>query len=713
MSTDLFSQALSQRLDLQPRRVQAVLKLMDDGCTIPFIARYRKDQTQSMTDEQLRHFEREYKDLKSLEDRREAIRSAMEKREQLTPDLTKHLNSIRDKAELEDFYRPYKSQRQTKASKAKKLGLEPLARKILLGGERLDPKKLAQDAVDALPGVESVDKALAGAADILVDDFANNPEMRKRLRQHRQRGRMTVKASRGKKQEAKDSVYRDLVDLNTNLHRLRGHRIMAINRGEREGLLSISVEGEKERELKDLNRVVCVHNRGRCQDFVKDCVETAWKDRLGPACERDVRRELTEQAHLEAIENFRINLRQQLMAPPLKSQTLLAVDPGFRNGCKCAIVDGQGQVKATFTVYPHSGSRNQQGAQVKILSECKDKQVELIAIGNGTASRETMSWLKRVFKGQSQRPRLAIVSEAGASIYSASAIASEEFPDLDVTVRGAISIARRVLDPLAELVKIEPGHLGIGQYQHDLDAKRLNEALTGVVEQVVNEVGVHLNRASYALLKYVAGLNERLAKAIVKRRNRQRFNERADLLSLKGLGPKIFQQAAGFLRIPDSPEILDRTAVHPESYALARRVAAQLKTPLPELIENERALNQVEVDVFLKEGVGQRTVEDVIAELKKPSLDPRGQAQAFEYSEGIDSIDDLKEGQLVSGTITNLTDFGAFVDLGIHKDGLIHISRFGERIRHPSDKVRIGQNVKVQVESIDKDRGRIGLIFKG
>ncbi len=704
----------ARRANLPPRSVEAAIALLDEGCTIPFVARYRKDVTGGLSDEDLRRLGGCLEEVRALEERRATIRSAMEKAGKLTEDLEKTLEKIETRQELEDFYEPFKERRRTKAAIAKERGLEGLARRIKDPGERSPVEILAASYVDPEKGVHSTEEALAGAVDILVEEISVDPEVRRTIRERRQRGLITAKAARGKKEDAEKSVYRELVGFRAPVTKMKAHRVLAINRGEREGLLSVSIEGDAEWEERQIARRYLPRPGRPADGLLGEAIARALQDRVGPACENDVRRELTEKAEERAIETFRENLRQLLLAPPLKRKVILGVDPGYSSGCKCAAVDAHGNYVASATIHPHTT-----GIPRKALEEfhslLERQGVEVVAIGNGTASRETSRFVKEALKAlPSKRPvSQSIVSEAGASIYSASPLAAKEHPDLDVTIRGALSIARRVQDPLAELVKIDPWHLGVGQYQHDVEERKLRKALDGVVEQAVNEVGVDLNRASVPLLERISGISPRQARSIVERRETcGPFQGRSDLLKVSGIGAKVFEQAAGFLRVPESKEPLDRSAVHPESYDLARRIAESLGRSIEELQGEKALLSGLDPARFAQGIQGVETVADILRELAQPGRDPRGEARSFAYTEGVEKFTDLKPGMLLTGTVTNLTDFGAFVDLGVHRDGLIHISRFGRRVEHPSDAVRLGQQVRVRVESVDLERERIGLVLE-
>jgi uncharacterized protein len=696
--------------NLPLRSVEAAVALIDDGCTIPFIARYRKDATGGLGDGDLRRLEERIEEARAFVERRASIRAILEKAGKLTPDLDARLAAAATRQELEDLYEPFKERRRTKASAALERGLGPLADRLADPGERGRPEDLAAPFVSAEKGVGSVEEALAGAADIIVDRIATDPEVRKLVRESRAGGTLVVRASRGKSEEAARSVYRELVGLRASVRSLRPHRVLAVNRGEREGPLSVSVEGDREREERGILRKFLPRPGRPADACIREAAARALDDRVGPAGENDVRRTLTEDAEARSIDTFRENLRQLLLSPPLKRTVILGVDPGFSHGLKCAAIDACGAFLAATTIHPNRG--HPEGAAREVRALVEKLRADLVAIGNGTGSREAARFVRDALRDLpgGRRVQQAIVSEAGASIYSASEEAAEEHPDLDVEARGALSIARRVQDPLAELVKIDPWHLGVGQYQHDLDEGKLRKALDGVVEAAVNEVGVDLNRASPALLRRVSGIGPRIARAIVERRKTAGpFRSRADLREVAGIGAKAFEQAAGFLRVPESSEPLDRTAVHPESYGVARRIAAAAGRSVEEIAGHPEVLQTVDPARFAEGPAGVEAVRDILRELAQPGRDPRGEAASMEYTEGVESIEALRPGMTVSGTVTNLADFGAFVDIGVHRDGLIHVSRLGRRVGHPSEVLRLGQRVRAKVEAVDLDRQRISL----
>ena len=620
-----FANTLAERTGLPGRGVSAALALLDEGCTIPFIARYRKDRTGGLSDEDLRRLDDELGDLRALEDRRATVRKTLTEAGLMTPERARTLDAITDRRALEDFYRPFKPSRKTKASKAREAGLEPLADQLVDPAEARAPSELAAPFVNARLGIKSRDDALTGAADILVERLTVDPELRASLRERRRRGRLEIKAGRGKKAEVASSPYRDLPGRSIPVASVRDHQVLAIDRGEREGLLSVKISDHPS-ELRRLEAALVPRERRRSNPFLREVCARALKERAGPAVEGDIRRELTERARAGAVAGFRVNLRQLLMRPPLARKIILGVDPGFRAGCKCAVIGRDGEYLQAATIHPHSGQGGRTSAERELEGLIRERAVEVIAVGNGTASRETMAFLRPLLKrlsGELGRSIPAvIVNEAGASVYSASKEAAAEHPELDVMVRGALSIARRLMDPLAELVKIDPKSLGVGQYQHDLDEKRLDQALGGVVEQVVNEVGVDLNRASGALLTRVSGIGPKLARTIVKHREKRgAFRNREALTEVSGLGPKTYEQCAGFLRIPDGSEPLDRTAVHPESYPVARRIAKALGVAVEDLAGHESRLATLRPEDFAEDAVGPAAVADILDELGEHRLE--------------------------------------------------------------------------------------------
>ncbi|HZU96131.1 MAG TPA: Tex family protein, partial [Planctomycetota bacterium] len=676
------------------------------GATVPFIARYRKDQTGKLDEVALRNIQEESGKAKALEERKAQILASLEERGLLVSELRTSIEQAPTRAALEDLYAPYKTARKTRASQAIERGLLPLADRLLDPREAGAPEVLAGPFVSAEKGVGSVAEALEGASDIIREKIATDAVAREKVRDaFWERGKVVVAAARGKKPEVEKSKFRELVGLEREARRLPGHRVLAVNRGEREGLLSVSVacaEGDLGRWLEGR---FGLRTRRAASALVSEALGSAYKERLAPSAESHVRARITELAEDGAIEAFTRNLRALLLAPPLKGKRVLGFDPGFANGCKLACVDATGKMLAWATIFPHPPRAKEAEAKGGLEKLVRANAVELVAIGNGTGARESVRFVRQVL---GKTVEVAVVSEAGASVYSASEVARDELPDLDVTIRGAVSIARRVQDPLAELVKVEPRSLGVGQYQHDVDQKRLETALDAVVEDAVALVGVDANTASAPLLRRVPGVGPVLAKAIVaERESGGPFATREDLRRVRGLGPKTFEQVAGFLRVRGR-EPLDATAVHPESYELARRI-------LRELGLEPGAKPDLGVDParFIGPGAGIETVRDILGELARPGRDPRGEAKSFEYQEGVENLDDLQVGMQLPGTVTNVTDFGAFVDIGVHRDGLVHVSQLAERrVEHPADVVSVGDHVRVRVVEIDRERGRIALSMR-
>lgn len=708
---------LAQELGQSVRFVENVVRLLDEGNTIPFIARYRKEQHGGMDDTTLRTLEERLTYLRNLDKRRQEVKGAIENQGKLTEALASAIDAAATLTEVEDLYRPYKQKRRTRATVAREKGLEPLAA-LLFAQERTcpDPVQAAQAYLDPEKGVETVADALQGANDIIAEQISDDAAIRKTLRELIvKKGRLVSRAA-----VEEDSVYRLYYAFEQPVSRLQGHQILAINRGEREGKLSVTVLTERALALPALCRAV-VRPGSAAMEFIRTAAEDAYDRLLYPSLEREVRALLTEQAGEGAIRNFALNLRPLLMQPPVKGRVTMGLDPGYRNGCKVAVVDGTGKVLDTAVVYPTYGARQMQQA-IETLSQLIRKHgVEHIAIGNGTASRETEQMAVELIRAVGGDVSYMIVSESGASVYSASELAAEEFPDYDVNLRSAVSIARRLQDPLAELVKIDPKAIGVGQYQHDCPQKQLDEALDGVVEDCVNSVGVDLNTASAPLLRRVAGVTAATAKNIVAWREEEgAFTSRAQLKKVKGLGPKAYEQCAGFLRLPEAKNRLDATAVHPESYTAAKALleacgytTAQIGTDkladLPAAVKakGEKAL----CDTL---GIGAPTLHDIVSELCKPGRDVRDSLPKPLLRSDVMSLEDLKPGMELTGTVRNVIDFGAFVDLGVHQDGLVHISQISDRfIKHPREVLKVGDIVKVKVLSVDLAKKRIALTMKG
>ena len=705
---------LAQELGQKEAYIQNVVQLIDEGNTIPFIARYRKEMHGSMDDTTLRTLETRLNYLRNLQQRKEEVIKSIETQGKLTQELKDSIMAAITQAEVEDLYRPYKQKRRTRATMAKEKGLEPLALDLYMQDGR-DPAQLAVSYVDAEKGVETVEDALAGASDIIAEMISDDPDIRKALRQKMERSAvLTVQAT----DEEQDSVYRLYYSFSCVVSRIQNHQILAINRGEKEGFLKVSaaLPGQEGQALvcrKALKPTKFV------SQFVKTAAEDAYDRLIAPSVERELRNTLTERANESAIHNFALNLKPLLMQRPVKGFVTMGLDPGYRNGCKVAVVDGTGLVLDTNVVYPTFSQRKKEEA-IEILSRMIRKHgVKHIAIGNGTASRETEAMTVEMLK---KLPGVSyiIVNEAGASVYSASKLAAEEFPDYDVNLRSAVSIARRLQDPLAELVKIDPKAIGVGQYQHDCPQKQLDEALGGVVEDCVNAVGVDVNTASASLLQQVSGLNATVARNVVAyRQENGAFTSRSQLKKVPKLGPKAYQQCAGFLRVPESKEILDNTGVHPESYEAARKLLSLCGYTPEDIVQGKLELLPAKFTLYGPEKaaeacqVGVPTLEDVVKELIKPGRDPREDLPAPILRTDVLEMKDLKPGMVLSGTVRNVIDFGVFVDVGVHQDGLVHISQVCSRkIRHPSEVVKVGDVIKVAVLEVDEKRKRISLTMK-
>ena len=712
-------QTLARELDKEPRYVENVVRLLDEGSTIPFIARYRKELHGAMDDTSLRTLEERLQYLRGLEERREAVKKSIEEQGKLTEELSAAIDRAQTLAEVEDLYRPYKQKRRTRASAAKEKGLEPLAA-LLFAQERNCPwpEEAARGFIDPEKGVESIADALQGANDIIAEWISDDAAVRKSLRELLER-RGTLRSLAATEE---DSVYRLYYDFEQSLSRLQGHQILAINRGEKEEKLKATVLLDRELALPLLRRAV-VKPGSAAMEFVKTAAEDAYDRLIYPSLEREMRAALTEKASEGAIGQFALNLKPLLMQPPVKGKVTMGLDPGYRMGCKVAVVDGTGRVLDTAVVYPTYGERQKKEAIAALAKLIKKHGVENIAIGNGTASRETEQMaveLIRQVNESGARASYMIVSEAGASVYSASELAAEEFPQYDVNLRSAVSIARRLQDPLAELVKIDPKAIGVGQYQHDCPQKRLDEALNGVVEDCVNAVGVDVNTASPSLLQRVAGLNGTTAKNVAAYREEHgAFTSRAQIKKVPKLGPKAFQQCAGFLRVPESGNVLDNTAVHPESYDAAKALLELTGHTLADVKAGAISDLPVRVKAYGEEkaaeavGVGVPTLRDIVSELMKPGRDVRDELPKPILRTDVLEMKDLKPGMVLSGTVRNVIDFGVFVDIGVHQDGLVHISQVSDRfIRHPSEAVSVGDVVKVVVLDVDEKKKRISLSMK-
>ena len=710
---------LSEELQQKAEYIENVIRLLDEGNTIPFIARYRKELHGSMDDTTLRNLETRLQYLRGLQERRESILGSIEEQGKLTEELAAAIRSAKTLAELEDLYRPYKQKRRTRATIAREKGLAPLAEILFKQGRDCPvPEEEALKYVDAEKGVETVEDALAGASDIIAETISDEAGIRASLRKLVERnGELRSVAA-----TEEDSVYRLYYDFTQKVSRLQGHQVLAINRGEKEKLLKVSLQLDHDLAMQTVYRAVVVPG-SRSMQFVKAAALDAYDRLIFPSVERETRSELTDKACEGAIGQFALNLRPLLMQPPVKGKVTMGLNPGYRMGCKVAVVDGTGRVLDTAVVYPTYGERQKEEAIAKLSTLVHKYGVEHIAIGNGTASRETEQMAVELIRREKEKGRTLsymIVSEAGASVYSASKLGAEEFPHFDVNLRSAVSIARRLQDPLAELVKIEPKAIGVGQYQHDMPEKELDHALDGVVEDCVNAVGVDVNTASPSLLRRVSGLTATTAKNIVVYREENgAFSTRAQLQKVPKLGPKAYQQAAGFLRVPESKNVLDNTAVHPESYTAAKKLLELLGYSDSDLKDRklgdlpgrlkaygaERAARELEI--------GLPTLQDVAAELQKPGRDIRDSLPQPILRTDVLSISDLKPGMILSGTVRNVIDFGAFIDIGVHQDGLVHISEISNKfIRHPSEVLSVGDVVKVRVLDVDEKKKRISLSLK-
>ena len=711
--------ALAQELNVNEKYVENVVQLLDEGNTIPFIARYRKELHGAMDDTTLRTLEERLQYLRNLEERRAAVKKSIVDQGKLTEELAAAIDSAKTLAEVEDLYRPYKQKRRTRATVAREKGLEPLA--ALLFAQERDcprPEDAAREFLAPEKSVDTVTDALQGASDIIAEQISDDADIRKALRGLLSRqGRLACCAA-----TEEDSVYRLYYDFEQALSRLQGHQILAINRGEKEGVLKVSVTLDRDQALPLLRRAV-VKPGSPAMEFIKSAAEDAYDRLIFPSLEREARSLLTEQANEGAIGQFALNLKPLLMQPPVKGKVTMGLDPGYRMGCKVAVVDGTGKVLDTAVVYPTYGERQEREAIAVLAGLITKHGVENIAIGNGTASRETEQMAVKLIRQVNEagaHVSYMIVSEAGASVYSASKLAAEEFPQFDVNLRSAVSIARRLQDPLAELVKIDPKAIGVGQYQHDMPPKQLDEALGGVVEDCVNAVGVDINTASPSLLQRVAGLNGTTAKNVVAYREENGpFTSRAQIKKVPKLGPKAFQQCAGFLRVPESKSVLDNTAVHPESYDAAKALLelmgytlADVKAEkLSDLPARLKAYGEAKAAAAV--GTGVPTLRDITAELLKPGRDVRDELPQPILRTDVMEMKDLKPGMVLTGTVRNVIDFGAFVDIGVHQDGLVHISQISSKfIKHPSEVLTVGDVVKVVVLDVDEKKNRISLSIK-
>ena len=705
---------LREEFGITQSQAENTVRLLDEGNTVPFIARYRKEMTGSLDDQIIRQLSERLTALRNLEDRRTQVRTAIAEQGRLTDALAAKLDAAQTQTEIEDIYRPFRPKRRTRASIAKEKGLQPLA--DMIWGQKLigTPEEAAKAFVDSGQGVDTVLDAINGAMDILAEQISDDADLRKLLREE------TIKCGAivSKKTKDEPSVYEMYYDYREPLKKAAGHRVLAMNRGEKEGFLSVKIEGEEEKLLQRMERRL-IRRSSDTADILRWVIADSYKRLIAPSLEREIRNDLTEKAEEAAIGVFRENLRQLLLQPPISGKVVLALDPAYRTGCKIAVIDATGKPLETTVVYPTPPQNKTAEAEKKLLGLIEKYGVDLISIGNGTASRESELFVAEMLKKTKRRVQYIIANEAGASVYSASKLGAEEFPDYDVSLRSAVSIGRRIQDPLAELVKIDPKSIGVGQYQHDMNQKRLGEALGGVVEDCVNSVGVDLNTASPALLSYVAGVNTAVAKNILKYREEHgKFTARKELLKVAKLGPKAYEQCAGFLRLPESEMPLDRTGVHPESYAAAEGLLALCGYGLADVAA--RKVSGLAKKIKSPEktaaelGIGVPTLEDIMRELEKPGRDPREDAPAPVLRSDVLSMEDLQEGMVLTGTVRNVIDFGVFVDIGVHQDGLVHISQICDRfIKHPLEAVKLGDVVQVKVLSVDLQKKRIALTMKG
>lgn len=703
--TDQVSKELAQPL----KYVNAVAELLAEGATIPFISRYRKEMTGSMDEVMIANIRDRIEQLRELDKRREAIIASVEKQGKLTPELMGAIVAATTLAELEDIYLPYKPKRKTRASVAKEKGLEPLAQK-LMDQEKFDLDAFAASFIDSEKGVADLEEALAGARDIIAEWVSENPDTRKNVRElFWNEGAVTSKLMKGK--ETDGQKFKDYFEWSEPISKTPSHRLLAMRRGEKEGILSLDISPAEEEAIGKMERQYIKHDNAAA-DQLKLAIKDSYKRLLKPSLETEVRMESKMKADEEAIKVFATNLKELLLAAPLGQKNVLALDPGFKSGVKVVCLDKQGKLLHNDVIYPHEPQRQSKQAAELIKALCEKFAIEAIAIGNGTASRETESFVKSI--GLSNKILIVMVNESGASVYSASEVARDEFPDKDVTVRGAVSIGRRLVDPLAELVKIDAKSIGVGQYQHDVEQTKLKQGLDDVVISCVNSVGVEVNTASKELLSYVSGLSPALAKNIVEYRNQNGpFKDRESLKKVARLGEKVFEQAAGFLRIREAKNPLDASAVHPESYPVVKQMAKDLNCSVSDLMTSVELRKQLDLKKYVTEKIGLPTLKDIVAELEKPGRDPRKIFEVFSFTEGVNTIADLKIGMKMPGIVTNVTAFGAFVDVGVHQDGLVHISHLSDKfIKDPKEAVTVAQKVNVTVVEVDVPRKRIGLSMK-
>jgi uncharacterized protein len=731
---NIFAQIIAERLNISAKNVDGTLALIDEGCTIPFIARYRKERTGGLDEVQISAISDQYERLKELQKRKETIVKTISEQGKMTPELEKRIADTWDATTLEDIYLPYRPKRRTRAQVAREQGLEPLA-VILLQQRERDPERAAQrfiagaqrPAGDGSP-VATVEEALKGAQDIIAEQVSEDERSRQQVRgAFRRTAVITSKVVKAKQDTDEAQKFRDYFDWHEPLKRCSSHRLLAMRRGEAEGILRLSIDPVSDDECVERLQRHYVYGQTPCGRLVAEAVEDSYKRLLKPSIETEFFNLSKEQADDEAIRVFAENLRQLLLSAPLGQKRVMGIDPGFRTGCKVVCLDAQGNLLHHEAIFPHPPVNHRMQATVHIQQMIQDYHIEAIAIGNGTASRETRAFIEEVLSSESYEthksyetheshsPQVFVVSEDGASVYSASKTAREEFPDEDVTVRGAVSIGRRLMDPLAELVKIDPKSIGVGQYQHDVDQTKLKQQLDQTVMSCVNSVGVNLNTASQHLLQYVSGLGPALAKNIVDyRKENGAFTSRAQLKKVPRLGPAAFEQCAGFLRIPGAKNPLDNSAVHPERYAVVEQMARDQQCAVADLISSKEKREAIRPERYVTNDVGLPTLTDIMKELEKPGRDPREQIEEFEFAKGIETVDDLVEGMELPGIVTNITNFGAFVDIGVHQDGLVHISQLADKyVKDPNQVVKLHQHVRVRVIEVDRRRNRISLSMRG
>ena len=708
---NIFARLIAQSLNLNIEAVGNTLSLLEEGCTIPFISRYRKERTGALDEVQIAAINDENERLKEIQKRKETVVKTITEQEKMTSELQKRIEQCWDATELEDIYLPYKPRRRTRAQVAREQGLEPLAQILMLQRER-DPERAAQAFVKG--DVKDAEMAIKGAQDIIAETVSEDERSRQQLRgAYRRTAIITSKVVKAKADTDEAAKYHDYFDWKEPLKRCSSHRLLAMRRGENEGILRLSIDPIDDDECIERLQHHYVYGHTPCGDLVAEAVEDSYKRLLKPSIETEFANLSKEKADEEAIRVFAENLRQLLLGAPLGQKRVMGVDPGFRTGCKVVCLDAQGNLLHHEAIFPHPPVNKRMQATVHVQQMLEQYHIEAIAIGNGTASRETKAFIEDAIQGH-EDVNVFVVSEDGASVYSASKVARDEFPDEDVTVRGAVSIGRRLMDPLAELVKIDPKSIGVGQYQHDVDQTKLKHQLDQTVESCVNQVGVNLNTASSHLLQYVSGLGVTLANNIIEyRKENGAFTSRAQLKKVPRLGPSAYQQCAGFLRIPNAKNPLDNSAVHPESYPIVEQMAKDLGCTVKDLIEQKDLRTKIDIKKYVTPEVGLPTLTDIMSELEKPGRDPREQLEAFEFDSRVQTVDDLTEGMILPGIVTNITNFGAFVDIGVHQDGLVHISQMANRrIAHPTDVVKLHQHVTVKVIEIDHRRNRISLSMK-